>query len=612
MPKLKSQSFLTEFLQFLLLPVLIFLPITLSISLILFVSVFKLRRLKSELGQSQILATLLFAILATTIVIATNSTKTGMFINNVSSLKELTQKAEIQVYANTSISLEFKDSKIFAKLLLDNGSSIPNQELKLYLNDSYLYSNLTDENGLAIFEVNQTGLIKLIFEGNESLFLNPSFQVIEIENRSSINESNRTFNEIRNVNANDTFAPIILNERINSSIAFVNEAIRLSAEVFDDTQVKNVSFVIIKPSRKIIEVFPVNEGNVYYYDLILDEVGNYTFSQVKAFDIFDNFNSTSPNITLEAKETETKPNVTLLPVIEASVFVRNITEGKNEFKLVEVIGNVNLVSSNVKLILKDPNGKVLFEDEKIVSGNFSFSYKFNPKISGKYFAEIYAGNVSKTIEFQILKHVKVKPKIKQEKFNYDLGEKIKFEILPIDEDTGEIYPNAKLKVFVVDPFGNVTEVNYTEIEKGKFVVELDTEREFRPGLYKLKVKLSYVSPNPGEVEVEEEVSFGVGLVVINTPKSIYLLGENATIIVGVLNKEGHRIPDANVTVKVTTPSGNIEEFSTLDKVVSNGDGTYNLSYEPKEVGIYRIYARAIWEDLDSSYETIFEVREKIE
>jgi len=208
------------------------------------------------------------------------------------------------------------------------------------------------------------------------------------------------------------------------------------------------------------------------------------------------------------------------------------------FNLWNVKYNGNLVNSKVKLIVKDVKGEVVFEDEKFVNGSFNFTFEILPKAYGKYSAEIFAesefGNASKTFDFNVLKHIKVKPKVKQDKFNYELGEKIRFEILAIDEDSGEIFPNATLQAFVVDPDGNITEVNYTQVAPGKFVVELDAEREFRPGLYKLKVKLSYTSPNPGEEVVEEEISFAVGLVNVNTPKSIYLPGETATVIVGVL------------------------------------------------------------------------------
>ncbi|MCC5994658.1 MAG: hypothetical protein LM587_03670, partial [Candidatus Aenigmarchaeota archaeon] len=309
--------------------------------------------------------------------------------------------------------------------------------------------------------------------------------------------------------------------------------------------------------------------------------------------------------------------------IEAFSSVKNITKGKGDWKVVSIYGNVNyngsLVNSKVKLRVKDVKGEVVFEDEKFVNGSFNFTFEVLPKAYGKYSAEIFAesesGNASKTLDFNVLKHIKVKPKVKQEKFNYELGEKIRFEISAIDEDTGEIFPNATLQAFVVDPNGNITEVNYTQVGPGKFVVELDAEREFRPGLYKLKVKLSYVSPNPGEEVVEEEVSFAVGLVNVNTPKSIYLPGEEVKIIVGVLNSQGKRAYDANVTLIVRSPSGGAKVFNSYngDFATDELDGSIFVLYnETSETGRYNISVVSVESDVVTTYETFFEVREFVE
>jgi hypothetical protein len=593
--KRKSETSLALITPFLLLPTLTFLPLYISLILVVFGFVAILNSKKSEVGQSQLLLSLFAILLSLGIVIATNSTTNGSFtqILATSSTKTTEKVALLEVWANTSINLEINQSFAKALLLLDNGTSLQGQEIKFYLNDTLLGSSITDSQGYATIDLNLTNgfyFIKAVFEGNSSLYLNPSEAIREIEikeNVSIIPRENIT-------QLNDTKAPTILNERVNSTSAFVNESIRLSVEIFDDVGVKNVSFVIIKPRKEILEVSPVNENSLYYYDLTLDEVGNYIWLYVNATDASDNFNFTQPNITFEAKALQK-----IIPEIEASVSVKNVTKGKIVWKSVVISGNVSfngsLIASNISLRIKDPKGSVIFEDRQTTQGSFSFTFEFLPKVSGSYLVEIFAesefGNTSKTFDFNVLKHIKVKPKIKQEKFNYELGEKIKFEILAIDEDTGELYPNATLKAFVVDPDGNVAEVNYTQVGPGKFVVELDAEREFRPGLYKLKVKLGYTSPNPGEEVVEEEISFAVGLVNVNTDRSIYLPGENATITVGVLDSQGHRVPGANVSVIVISPSGEISYFSTsLGNIRDRQDGTYVLNYQPKEIGNYTIKA----------------------
>jgi len=547
-------------------------------------------------SQSTPLLLFLNIIITSILVLATNT-----FFESFSVSKQI----EIEVWANTWLELKYNDKTLNAKLFLDNGTVVSSQPIKFFANESFLGENLTDERGIATIHFSTPGSwkIKVLFEGNEEFYLNPSFLEKEIVIEEQVKVFTETFIDL-NIENKTIFATLLLDNGSfipNQEIEFYVDDKFVGSNSTDEFGVATFSFDFENVS-KIKAVFKGSEE--LYFNPSEREV------------LIEKF--------VEEKTEEKEVGEFISPQIEASVFVSNVTKekGKSELRFVAIYGKVklneSLIPSKVKLKVFDDKQKVVFEGEDFVNGNFNFTFEISPKSHGKHFAEIFVesefGNSSKTIEFNVLKHLKIKPKIKREKFNYGIGEKIRFEILAIDEDSGEIFPNANLKVFVVDPEGNITEVNFVEdeVEKGKFYVELDAEREFRPGLYKLKVKLSYVSPNPGEIEVEEEVSFAVGLININTPKSIYSLGENATIIVGVLNKEGHRIPDASVMIKIVTPSGNVEEFSTFDKILSNGDGTYTLNYIPKEIGVYKVNANAVWEDLDVSYETIFEVRGSIE
>ncbi|MEM5766435.1 MAG: Hint domain-containing protein, partial [Candidatus Aenigmatarchaeota archaeon] len=350
--------------------------------------------------------------------------------------------------------------------------------------------------------------------------------------------------------------------------------------------------------QKTIAQIGKNESSMISWLLKASECGKYTLNVTAETNESKDFKSF--DVSVECLET-TRPNVTL--VIDAFVSVENVTKGNKTWKFVKVSGNVSLnesiISSNVSIVIKDPKGKTVFQDNILTDGKFLFNFELLPKISGTYTAEIFAetkfGNINKTLGFDILKHLKLKPKIKQEKFNYGLGEKIKFEILVLDEDTKELYSNATIKVFVVDPEGNVSEVNFTEdeIEKGKYWVELDTEREFRPGVHKLKLRLSYISPNPGEVIVEEETTFAVGLISINTKKSIYHPRETAEILMVVLNSEGHLVSGADVTLVVTAPDNKVSIFATNDGSISEiSKGVYTASYETTVPGNYTLFATA--------------------
>ena len=250
----------------------------------------------------------------------------------------------VDVFANTSIEMEFDGKIVRARLLLDNGSFIPNQEIEFYVDDNFVGRNFTDEAGIAFVSLNleNASKVKAVFKGNESEYLNPSEAEIDFE-------------------------------------------------------------------RKV-------EG--------LHEL---------------------------SKEVEAV-NITPKLEIEAFSVVKNITKGKGDWKRISIYGNVkyngNFVDSLVRLRVRDVKGEIVFEGQQLVNGIFNFTFESLPKAYGKYSAEIYVesefGNVSKIFDFNVLKHIKVKPKVKQEKFNYGIGEKIRFEILAIDEDTGEIFPNATL------------------------------------------------------------------------------------------------------------------------------------------------------------------------
>ena len=81
---------------------------------------------------------------------STNETITGGFLEipNVS-----TQEFSfpIEVWADTSISLEVRENLVRASLVLDNGDLLENQQIYFYLNNSLLGSGLTNSQGFVDF-----------------------------------------------------------------------------------------------------------------------------------------------------------------------------------------------------------------------------------------------------------------------------------------------------------------------------------------------------------------------------------------------------------------------------------------------------------------------------
>jgi hypothetical protein len=102
---------------------------------------------------------------------------------------------------------------------------------------------------------------------------------------------------------------------------------------------------------------------------------------------------------------------------------------------------------------------------------------------------------------------------------------------------------------------------------------------------------------------------------VNTPKSIYLPGEEVKIIVGVLNSQGKRAYDANVTLIVRSPSGKTKVFNSYngDFAADELDGSIFVLYnETSETGRYNISVVSVESDVVTTYETFFEVREFVE
>ncbi|MEK6953896.1 MAG: hypothetical protein AABX01_02740, partial [Candidatus Micrarchaeota archaeon] len=109
----------------------------------------------------------------------------------------------------------------------------------------------------------------------------------------------------------------------------------------------------------------------------------------------------------------------------------------------------------------------------------------------------------------------------------------------------------------------------------------------------------------------EEEGFALGLVNINTERSIYLPGEIANITIGVLNPDGSRADSATIDVQITSPTGAQYNFTTYPGIISdNYNGEYSLQYPVDEIGAYFIYARAQKPEvgIDSDFSDAFEAR----
>ncbi len=89
---------------------------------------------------------------------------------------------------------------------------------------------------------------------------------------------------------------------------------------------------------------------------------------------------------------------------------------------------------------------------------------------------------------------------------------------------------------------------------------------FRAGLYHLEVN---IPTSDGGVTIDQDFTWGV--LAINTDKSIYKLGDNSLISIGVLNDKGQIICDAEVTLIIKDPAGREVVKSTKAGDISVSD-----------------------------------------
>lgn len=133
----------------------------------------------------------------------------------------------------------------------------------------------------------------------------------------------------------------------------------------------------------------------------------------------------------------------------------------------------------------------------------------------------------------------------------------------------EMKEGRTIKSVALDtPDGTVIEPAYdvaTEEEKGKTIKVHKIKKESfkNPGIYRVVFTIE-------EQGVEEQVieEFFWGVLVLNTPKSVYRPGETVHFGMGVLNAGGHTVCDASLSLKIQDPDGEQTIFSTEDGTIT--------------------------------------------
>ncbi len=152
----------------------------------------------------------------------------------------------------------------------------------------------------------------------------------------------------------------------------------------------------------------------------------------------------------------------------------------------------------------------------------------------------------------------------------------------------------------------------TQINQGQVIVDKDS-RQFQPGKYTLRVAVK-----TDEAIIISEQDFTWGVLAINTNKSIYEPGDDANLAMGVLDNDGNTICDADLTLVITSPSGDAETLSSANGGIQNSGlcagntdvdvPDYSASYTiPQEIGTYQMSFTAVTDEGTNTIEDSFEV-----
>ncbi len=293
--------------------------------------------------------------------------------------------------------------------------------------------------------------------------------------------------------------------------------------------------------------------------------------------------------------------------------------------------------------LSDSNQDVILEWDDIKDIKIKFAYLTNnnennyvPLFLDMVWLETESEKINEELEVEKEKRIKVLSQKKDFKINEDLEFKFKYEkeraglldpLISIAETIGitdywkDINLTAEImgpdrKIFEIpgEKFGSMNEI-FTLEDNGEISVKLKKDKRFKPGLYKIILKIE----EGGEIQTFEQ-DFTWGVLAVNVNKSIYLLGEKAYLQMGVLKDDGHTICDARLELRIKNLEFRIETLlSTEDGTIEysgqcSGNNVtdvpdYFAYYTTGEAGIYEMELT----NLDNGYEITdsFEVRDSV-
>ncbi|NIO22630.1 MAG: hypothetical protein GTN38_01200, partial [Candidatus Aenigmarchaeota archaeon] len=631
------------------------------------------RNMKSEVGQIQILAVVLFLVLVpAAIITAQNATN-------------LTQNVSIPLEGYIAAMNEVTDPNLTESLIEDVVSDVIGNET--IIEPPNITINETESN--VTFEINET---------NETV-INETVWNESLENETYIEPPNVTVNET----VNETL-PVNVTVPVNeTNVTLVPPEIRIVEMNYPDTVnvseefwieigveslynfSENITIELVTPEsfeneNRIQRIPYLGEGDSAYFEwnVKANECGNFTFMvlvdnnvNIDSRDFEISAICPTENITVEI-ETIQGEAIVGEPVKWKKIFkIKNNKNGKVknyllELGLPESAENVSVKNEKKKLYLNLGKLKKIFEIEEIPP-NYEITYEVGYETPSPYKEEIDTPEgrliiVKTDLDDVHYQNVNVNfsiPELSdsieiQSRGDFQGGENPEFDILSggsykifwlggtenlFGEETDVTYDVSHGVEFTDSDNNGLNDTvkwNVPSLSEQRYLIKseprklsninvwVEDEWGYRvPAItelietgngYKVVIKNRGFTAGIYKLVFEsdeggEEMWFKWGLISINTKKSIYMPGETAEVLMVVLDKFGWLVSDAAVNLVVTSPEGT-DTFSTEDgSITERSEGIYVAYYQTGVEGSYSMEATATAKDVESRISSYFMVLE---
>jgi len=255
-------------------------------------------------------------------------------------------------------------------------------------------------------------------------------------------------------------------------------------------------------------------------------------------------------------------------------------------------------------------GLPVFEKwEDLANLEIRFTYLKQQETSDKK-QEVYLDAVWLEVEKEETEKAKMQPEekfiLRPMKKDWKRDEEPEFEFQEMPQKkrgllakVSSIFVKKETRAVLIDPEGNDIPGG-TIIQDNKIKIIKSDKRSFRPGRYRLEVKII-----EGDEEFTQEQDFTWGVLAINTNKSIYLAlpsdsgqaNERAYLQMGVLDNQGHTVCDADLVLEITNPSGGktILETASGDIARNPKCGPNNVIDTPDYFAYYTVGGAGIYQ-----------------